>query len=193
MRLISCYIDNFGLLNETKIDFNRGLNCFCSLNSTGKTTLTVFIKAMLYGFKDNRTSKEENERKKYNPWQGGRYGGSITFEADGGTFIAERTFGAKPSDDSFVLRDAKTGGVSNYYTENLGEELFGIDRDGFVRTVFLSERSILSSDRISASHSLLSSSIFAFLSAMSVRIPSALSVRRSSSSSLLASSAIRAR
>ena len=151
MRLISCYIDNFGLLNETKIDFNRGLNCFCSLNSTGKTTLTVFIKAMLYGFKDNRTSKEENERKKYNPWQGGRYGGSITFEADGGTFIAERTFGAKPSDDSFVLRDAKTGGVSNYYTENLGEELFGIDRDGFVRTVFLSERSISSSDRISGS------------------------------------------
>ena len=151
MRLISCYIDNFGLLSDVKLDFNSGLNSFCSENSTGKTTLSVFIKAMLYGFTDNRVKNDENERKKYNPWQGGRYGGSLTFEAGGKRYIAERTFGGNVRGDKFLLRDEKTGGVSNYYTENLGEELFGINREGFVRTVFLSEKSIAPSDRITPS------------------------------------------
>ncbi|MBR5449085.1 MAG: AAA family ATPase, partial [Clostridia bacterium] len=124
MRLISCYIANFGLHHDKKIDFNRGLNSFQWKNGEGKTTLTVFIKAMLYGFGDNRS---DEERKKYMPWQGGKYGGSLTFEAGGKTYAVERTFGKKQAEDTFVLRDEKTGGVSNSYTENLGLELFGID------------------------------------------------------------------
>ncbi len=151
MRLISCYIANFGLHHDKKIDFTAGINSFTWENGAGKTTLSVFIKAMLYGFGDNRTKKDENERKKYFPWQGGTYGGSITFEASGKTFIAERTFGAKVSDDTFTLYDEKTGGVSNFYTENLGKELFGIDCDGFMRTVFWSEKSIPKDERVSPS------------------------------------------
>ncbi len=151
MRLISCYIANFGLHHEKKIDFTPGMNSFAWENGAGKTTLSVFIKAMLYGFGDNRTKKDENERKRYMPWQGGRYGGSITFEAGGRRFIAERSFGARQADDTFVLYDEKTGGVSNFYTENLGKELFGIDCDGFMRTVFWSEKSIPQDDRVSPS------------------------------------------
>ncbi len=151
MRLISCYIANFGLHHDKKIDFTPDMNSFAWDNGAGKTTLSVFIKAMLYGFGDNRTKKEENERKKYMPWQGGRYGGSITFEAGGRRFIAERSFGARVADDTFVLYDEKTGGVSNFYTENLGKELFGIDCDGFIRTVFWSEKSIPADDRVSPS------------------------------------------
>ena len=151
MRLISCYIANFGLHHDKKIDFGPGLNSFYWKNGEGKTTLTVFIKAMLYGLGDNRTAKDENDRKKYTPWQGGKFGGSITFEAGGKTYIAERTFGKKQAEDTFALYDEKTGGVSNSYTENLGLELFGIDREGFMRTVFLSEKSIAPEDRISPS------------------------------------------
>ena len=151
MRLISCYIANFGLHHEKKIDFAPGMNCFNWNNGEGKTTLSAFIKAMLYGFGDNRTKRGENERANYTPWQGGRYGGSITFEVDGKTFTAERTFGKKVSEDTFELRDEKTGAVSNYYTQNLGEEIFGIDCDGFMRTVFWSEKSIPIDERVSAS------------------------------------------
>ena len=151
MRLISCYIANFGLHHDKKIDFTPGMNSFAWNNGAGKTTLSVFLKAMLYGFGDNRTKKDDNERKKYMPWQGGRYGGSITFEADGKTFIAERSFGARVSDDTFTLYDERTGGVSNFYTENLGKELFGIDCDGFIRTVFWSEKSIPKDERVSPS------------------------------------------
>ncbi len=149
MRLISCYIDNFGLLSDKKVEFKRGLNCFLSDNGTGKTTLSVFIKAMLYGLGDNRGG--DNERKKYSPWQGGRYGGSLTFEAEGEIYTAERTFGARVSADVFLLRNETRGGVSNKYSDKLGEELFGIDREGFTRTVFLSEKSIAPDDRINPS------------------------------------------
>lgn len=149
MRLISCYIDNFGLLSDKKVDFKRGLNCFLSDNGTGKTTLSVFIKAMLYGLGDNRGA--DSERKKYSPWQGGRYGGSLTFEAEGEIYTAERTFGARESADVFLLRNETRGGVSNKYTDKLGEELFGIDREGFARTVFLSEKSIAPDERVNPS------------------------------------------
>lgn len=143
MRLIDCYIENFGSLSEKRISFNSGLNCFCSANGSGKTTLATFIATMLFGFPETKKqSLDENDRKKYLPWQGGRYGGSLTIEVDDKVYTIERTFGARASDDSFILRDAARGSVSTDYSERIGEELFGIDRDGFLRTVYLSEKNL---------------------------------------------------
>ena len=143
MKLINCYIENFGMLKEYSCKFDKGLNCILSDNGSGKTTLSVFIKAMLYGMPDTRrASLSENDRKKYAPWQGGRYGGSLTIEVGRRRYTVERSFGAKASEDSFTLIDKDTGAVSRDYSENIGEELFGIDRDGFERTVFLSEKNL---------------------------------------------------
>lgn len=143
MRLIKCYIENFGLLHSCEFSFAKGLNCCHSENSTGKTTLTAFIEAMLYGIGDTRKQLlDENPRKKYNPWQGGRYGGSLTLEVGKKRYTVERSFGARASDDTFRLIDADTGKECSDYGENIGESLFGIDRDGFLRTVFLSEKNL---------------------------------------------------
>lgn len=143
MRLIKCYIENFGILHAQDISFSKGLNCCISENGTGKTTLTAFIESMLYGIGDSRRqSLDENPRKKYNPWQGGRFGGSLTVEVGKKRYVIERSFGAKASDDTFRLIDADTGKVSADYGEDIGEKLFGIDRDGFLRTVFLSEKNL---------------------------------------------------
>ena len=143
MRLIKCYIENFGLLHNCEFSFVKGINCCYSENSTGKTTLAAFIEAMLYGIGDTRKQLlDENPRKKYNPWQGGRYGGSLTVEVGKRTYTVERSFGVRASDDTFRLIDAATGKDSSDYRENIGESLFGIDRDGFLRTVFLSEKNL---------------------------------------------------
>ena len=143
MRLIKCYIENFGILHTQDISFSKGLNCCVSENGTGKTTLTAFIEAMLYGIGDSRRqSLDENPRKKYSPWQGGKFGGSLTVEVGKRKYVIERSFGAKASDDTFRLIDADTGKVSEDYGEDIGEKLFGIDRDGFLRTVFLSEKNL---------------------------------------------------
>ena len=143
MKLISCYIENFGLLHTADYHFNKDLNCYVSENGSGKTTLTAFIEAMLYGIGEGRKqSLDENPRKKYYPWQGGRFGGSLTLEVGKKKYTIERSFGAKPADDTFRLIDADTGRVSEDYGEDIGEKLFGIDRDGFLRTAFLSEKNL---------------------------------------------------
>ena len=143
MKLISCYIENFGLLHGTNFNFSKGLNCCISDNGTGKTTLTAFIESMLYGIGDTRKQAiDDNPRKKYMPWQGGKFGGSLTIQAGKKKYVIERSFGAKSADDTFRLIDADSGRVSEDYGEDIGEKLFGIDRDGFLRTAFLSEKNI---------------------------------------------------
>ncbi len=143
MRIIKCYIDNFGLLHDIEFNFKKGINCCLSDNGTGKTTLASFIEAMFYGIGDTRKQMlDENPRKKYNPWQGGKYGGALTFEIGKKRYTAERSFAQKAADDTFRLIDADTGNESSDYSESIGEEIFGIDRDGFLRTVFLSEKNL---------------------------------------------------
>ncbi len=143
MRLIKCYVENFGILHARSFNFKDGLNLFLDDNSAGKTTLSVFIKAMLYGIGDTRkTSIDENERKKYMPWQGGMYGGSLSFSLGSARYRIERSFGTRASDDTFVLYDEDKSRVSSDFGDNIGEEIFGIDRDGFERTIFLSEKTL---------------------------------------------------
>jgi len=140
MKLIECYIENFGRLSAHTHTFSDGLNVIIGKNGCGKTTLSVFIKSMLYGLETKKTKGEESDRKRYFPWQGGRFGGSLTFENEGKRYRIERTFGEKQSGDSFAIYNAETGAASSDFSENVGEELFDIDADGFERTVFLSER-----------------------------------------------------
>ena len=137
------YIENFGKLSKYKKTFSHGLNSFVEDNGFGKTTLTVFIKTMLYGFDETRRqSLDENDRKRYIPWQGGAFGGYLVFEVNGKTYRVERSFQTKGSEDTFTLYDLDTGAISSDFSSSLGDELFGIDADGFERTVFLSEKNL---------------------------------------------------
>ena len=143
MKLIECYVENFGKISKQKFSFKDGLNCITADNGSGKTTLAAFIKVMLYGMSDTKkTSLEENDRKHYLPWGGGVCGGSLTFSAGGKTYRVERTFAPKAADDSYTLYDTATGRISTDFPDGLGEGLFGIDADGFERTVYLSERAL---------------------------------------------------
>ena len=84
MKLISMHVDDFGGLHNYDYTFGDGLNVVLHDNGWGKTTMAAFLKAMLYGY-DTRRSKDimENERRRYLPWQGGRYGGFLDFESEG--------------------------------------------------------------------------------------------------------------
>lgn len=145
MKLLKLHVENFGTLRDFDLDLRDGLNILHQKNGWGKSTLAVFIKAMLYGLPaTSKRSLDENERKKYTPWQGGAFGGSLDFETAKGAFRAERFFGAKESADSFALYDLSSNLPSNAYSEALGEELFGIDVDGFERSTYLSQRALAS-------------------------------------------------
>ncbi len=145
MRLIECYIENFGKIRQQKFTFNSGFNCICQNNGEGKTTLTVFIKVMLFGMSDTKkTAISENERKHYLPWQGGVCGGYIVVETGGNTYRIERSFAQKAADDTYKRINVATGMECTDTAESFGIEVFGIDADAFERTVFHSERALSS-------------------------------------------------
>lgn len=144
MKLTRLHVENFGKLQNFDYSFDKGLNVLLEENGWGKSTLAAFIKAMLYGMPaSSKQSLDENERKKYMPWQGGAYGGSLEFSTATGKYRIERFFGAKENGDSFVLYDLATNCESQRYSQNVGEELFGIDADGFSRTVYLSQHATI--------------------------------------------------
>lgn len=162
MKLVQCHIENFGKLQNQDISFSDGWNICCKENGWGKTTLAVFLKVMFYGFEHERSRDSySSERRRYRPWQGGVYGGSLTFEAKGKRYIVTRTFGLKEKEDTYELREKETNFKSNDYSEKLGEELFGIDGTSFGKTIFLGQNDaeILLTDRIHAKLGDLSGSI----------------------------------
>lgn len=146
MKIVSVHIENFGKLSKTDIDFTEGLNVKCEENGWGKSTLSTFIRAMFYGFEgDGKRDEINSERKRFSPWQGGAYGGSLALEAHGKVYRITRFFGIRALDDSFELRDERTNLVSEDYSENIGEELFHINSESFMNTVFIRQSDAASS------------------------------------------------
>lgn len=141
MRLINCKINDFGKLHDFEWQFDSGLSSIVAENGWGKSTLTVFIVVMFYGFaNEHKRSLVDNERKHYQPWQQGTYGGKLTFRTAGKKYLLERTFGARPKEDYFALYDAVTNLPSNDFTTKIGEEIFGIDRTSFENTLFIAQQ-----------------------------------------------------
>lgn len=142
MRIISCHVENFGKLKDVLINFESdGITRFCRGNGWGKSTLAAFIKVMFYGF-PRKNSKDilANERLRYQPWQGGTYGGQLTFQIGKKCYEVTRIFGGKPSQDVFQLVDVATHLPSNDFSEKLGEEIFQVDAESFVRSAFFTQK-----------------------------------------------------
>lgn len=146
MKVIRCYVKNFGCYSDLAFDFSGGLNSFFLKNGEGKTTLAFFLKAMFYSLE--KSSKSSYERKHYKPYSGGEYGGSLTFEIGGAEYRVERTFGDSPSKDSLTIYDEKgvqqgtflSKPVSCFQGEDsskFGELVFGIDAASFSRCNFV--------------------------------------------------------
>lgn len=141
MRFLHCYVENFGKLHKFSYTFSEGLSVVRGENGWGKSTLAVFIKAMLYGLPASRsTDLLENERKRYTPWNGETYGGSLSFSVGDRRYRIERIFGKRESDDIFKLFSIDTGLPSDDFSEQIGQELFGIDDAGYERSTYFSQR-----------------------------------------------------
>ena len=104
MRIVGLHVENFGALCDYTETFDGGLNLRLRPNGWGKSTLAVFIKAMLYGLPaTTKRSLIENERKRYSPWNGGAFGGSLDIEVGGEVYRIERFFGAKEAEDRLCV------------------------------------------------------------------------------------------
>ena len=138
MKLLNVHIENFGKLHHFDYAFSNGLNTIYEENGFGKTTLATFIKVMLYGL--NRTNTQNintNDRKKYEPWNGGKYGGYLEFEYQDEQYRVTRFFGKSASKDTFSILNLTKHTNNTIFSENLGEELFGIDAESFMRSTYI--------------------------------------------------------
>ncbi len=158
MKLISMHIDNFGGLRNFDYIFEDGLNVILHDNGWGKTTMAAFLKAMLYGY-DSRRSRDvtENERRRYLPWQGGKYGGTLDFEAEGVQYRISRTFGETPRFDTVKIINLDTHTNAKIPADKIGETLFHLDANAFQRSVFINQNGLMIDGAASSIHSRLNS------------------------------------
>jgi uncharacterized protein YhaN len=142
MRITQLHIENFGGLHDYTEVFGEGLNVRWHPNGWGKSTLAVFIKAMLYGLPaTTKRSLIENERKRYTPWQGGVFGGSLDIEVGGECYRIERSFGTKEAEDTLRVVSLRTGRDAEVeWASAPGEGLFGVDAAAYERSTYLSQR-----------------------------------------------------
>ncbi|MGN0817520.1 MAG: AAA family ATPase [Candidatus Coproplasma sp.] len=142
MKLISCHVENFGAISSADFDFTDGINQFCKPNGFGKSTLAAFIKAMFYGLPAAKTNSKFNDRIHYKPFSGGKYGGNITFWANGKEYRIERFFGGKTEADD-TLNAFENGAPTSIFDarnsggRTVGEIIFGLDEQSFLRTAYV--------------------------------------------------------
>ena len=146
MKLTKLHIENFGKLTNLDLNFTNGINEILQENGWGKSTLTIFIKTMLFGMPAKTRGEDfKSERTKYMSWQGGIYGGYLEYEVSGKTYRVTRTFGKSPEYDTFELLDYTNNTVTKDEVRPLGEQLFGIGVESFTMTAFFPQLNFKSS------------------------------------------------
>lgn len=146
MKLLSLYIAAFGGVTDRRLTFEEGVTEILDRNGAGKSTLAAFIKVMLWGLEKTGNSLPDNENLLYEPWQGGIFGGTLTFETEGRVFRIERYYEragkVKTPRGTLKIIDESTGLPTDRFGTEPGRALFGVDGPSFLRTAYLSPRAV---------------------------------------------------
>ncbi len=141
MKLLSCHVEGFGKIRDKDFDFNSSITTFYEQNGYGKSTLASFIKAMFYGLESYKENTVEFlDRQHFYPFDGGAFGGNLTFESDGKVYKIERFFGEKSQTKDTVK--LYVNGEETPVLTCLGKTFFGIDKQSFERTAFVDSNEI---------------------------------------------------
>lgn len=145
-------IKGFGKFNQLKIEPNEGFNIIFENNESGKSTLQAFIRAMLYGQKGGRRSKDGSlpPQKHYKPWNSDQYAGILEYTLDNGkSFRVGRNFEKGTTN----IYDDGANNLTASFSQSKGtgpefaEEHLGIDEAAFERSAFISQlQSVIDED-----------------------------------------------
>ena len=143
MTVKKIHISSFGTLTDVDIDPSEGLNVISGRNESGKTSVAMFIKFMLYGMPPARGGGV-GERQKYVNWKTGEASGFLVVRTDDGReFRIERTLsdtargGGKGQYRETVSLVNAVDGVPVYLSGSVGEYLLGVPEQVFVNTAFV--------------------------------------------------------
>jgi len=88
MKITGIHVDGFGIWHDRSwTGLSGGMNIFHGPNEAGKTTLMTFIRSVLFGF------ERRNHPRRYEPLDGGNYGGVLDVRYQGDRVRIQRTSG----------------------------------------------------------------------------------------------------
>ena len=124
------YIAEFGGIKNKKIEFGKDkeLNIIYGENESGKSTVFLFIKFMLYGLQ--RKSQSNTERERSLSWSGGVASGSLTFEQGGKEYRIERTVSDRARSEKLTVLSLFDGHPV-ITDKSVGEYFLGVPREVF--------------------------------------------------------------
>lgn len=113
MYLARIHIDGYGIFSNFDLpadsdeqSFSRNLSIVIGPNESGKTTLLSFVRSVLFGFLDGRSSENP-----YPPVSGGKHGGLVTLvDSRGEKYVVARSAGSKGGLLRTTMPDGSTGG-----------------------------------------------------------------------------------
>jgi uncharacterized protein YhaN len=124
MRICGWHIDGFGVFAGCTVeDLPPALTIVHGPNEAGKSTMLAFVRGVLFGFPDGRSSE-----RRYPPLRGGQPGGRLLIEADGLGWVVERS--GSPSHLTVTLPGGSLGSK-----DDLSLLLGGADKELF-RNIF---------------------------------------------------------
>ena len=134
MKIKKIKINNYGILENKEINFEKNINIIYGKNESGKSTLLNYIKNIFYGISKNKNGREISDYDKYKPWGKEDFSGKINYELDSGEeFEIFRDFNKKnPKIFNSELEDisksfdiVKKEGIQVLYNQtNVDETMF---------------------------------------------------------------------
>ena len=132
------YIAEFGGIKNKKIEFGneKMLNVIYGENESGKSTVFLFIKFMLYGLQ--RKSQSNTERERSLSWSGSVASGSMIVEHNGKEFRIERNFSDRVRGEKLVILSLESGTPIST-DKSVGEYFLGVPREVFESSACVSQ------------------------------------------------------
>ena len=147
MKIKKFNAESFGKLKNKQIDLAPDINVIVGANESGKSSVTRFLRFMLYGFTSVRAAElSKNDKKKYTPWDDTSCKGTMEITAKDADFILRREQSARASHS---ITDAS--GVPVFQGLSGGEAILGVDAETFDKTALISSGDVFFEDAVSLS------------------------------------------
>ncbi|MCR5826691.1 MAG: AAA family ATPase [Oscillospiraceae bacterium] len=130
---------SFGVLQQRTLAFAPGLNILEAPNESGKSTLAIFLRTMLYGL-NTRDRGLLADKNRFQPWTGAPMRGTLTLESEayGAITLQRDTLRANSPMGQFSAVYAGTDEpVPALHADDCGETLLGVPREVFERSAFI--------------------------------------------------------
>ncbi len=141
MRIEKIHIDSFMGSRDRDVEFSHGVNILYGDNESGKSTVSEFIKFMLYGAASRQSDGEIAERLKYLSFGDSSFGGYMELVCAKGRFRIDRKISQTAAGafrESLAITDLDKK-VQAFKGENAGEALLGIPETVFKKVAYISQ------------------------------------------------------